>query len=853
MPKQQQAQSDAADHVKRPRIFQACDECRRRKSKCDGQLPCKHCSANARQCQYATNSKRKSRNAPKSSESLARCADPNALLLNGNGSADASAAEGSSRSSPFSGTESSPDPAPSSSSSSTAVVPTTFQVRASPPASSGRADIDQHDIDELSDNLLFIVQLDGDGRAKSFANLGPSNGISTLRAWSQTLSEGAIHHIHNAPSATREARRELKLFPPRPLVDMLLGVYFDSMHRWVPIVDRAAVDAELASPTPNYLYLYSILAIGALHHEVTNGLTVTNTPVLLSWVFAERAKTRLMPIGSANLLSIESLQGMALLAYYSMNLHGNASWSILGIAARGAIDMGLNHNPTANHFLRGRVCVPTWALTMAAIYSLDRFEALVKGRPIMLQDTDCCFVTGNEFLRTRENEARYDASRLLEPDHYFVWSLRLAEITGKVSTTLNSIAHRRDLPFSLPFLHGLLTAFRAQLPARLQFNPAEPDPVTRIQAATINLRYYGLVVSLYRPLLSGRAATLIDSPLKQQYLSLLEGTFCAMITILESTRADLTHYSNMLMHELIVILSVAVVLVTHDHSAGRSTSRSVIEYLDRLYAFVAQASAVWPFMTRPARIVLDIRASIQQEALDTSALDEQLNLSAVRYNGQIEAVTDLFESPPDAQQLAVARLSTWYLDMRRASLHAATAAPSAASAAAAMAAMRPGVVPARVPLSVGQPGTTNGPMFNCHAPPSPPLERQRHNDPLPPGPLTFGQPAPAAATVLPGLAAPIPGGFTAPFVSLPSIPDVLTASDLASILGTSTSTSTSTPGGGGWSEATSAAASPVPFGLGLDTMLLGETTTGATPVPQLDFDAFLASIESGNVYMPQGT
>ncbi|KAI9183046.1 hypothetical protein H9P43_003962 [Blastocladiella emersonii ATCC 22665] len=713
--------------AKRARVSHACEGCKRRKVKCSGDLPCTHCAAFALQCEYKTQGKRGA-SALLDGASLPDCADAGtggaaeslteALLLKvhidatkSTGDDDPAAAATAWLSGNKAGVDKTgagtvrrrsrriqpPLPlAPASAAAPTVVSETTFDggftaepllppfppsatpaPRTAPPAT-------QRDIDEIADSMVLVVQLDDSGAATSCMSLGPSNGLHTLTRWTRSLSHGvmqrrAVRHRRRIPE--RAAAREAKLFPPRAFAGAMLDVYWRMLHQWQPIVDRAGVLLELeyaldGAATPDYLLVYAVLACGTAAYERQNGIDVFGpSPVLLSRVFAERAKGHMQRMGALHLQSIEGVQATLLLAYLAVEYGGNAAWVLSGTASRLAIDMGLSLDLRATPFHRMRPNLPLWGKTWAAVYAMDRYTAMFNGRPPLIQDADC-LLQFEPFLATPENLAVHPADVLVAADSYFVWSVKLQEVAGKVLQTLNSITSRRgnQLSYSLPELHALLSRYRRDLPARLQFVPTEPDATLRLQAAQLNLRYYALVATLYRTVIAVRSpstnpasasasASALPPQLKQQYLALLEDSLAAMLAIAEHIRPDLRAMPDMAFHELQTMLTICVTVVTHDHSEGRRSTANVLAHLDRIHALVEAAAEVWPFAARIMHLPREISATIRRVQADLSEVDANALRLVTGQDEACEDVLDLLDGDVDEQIAVMATAMAQYMPL----------------------------------------------------------------------------------------------------------------------------------------------------------------------------------------------
>ncbi|KNE67656.1 hypothetical protein AMAG_12391 [Allomyces macrogynus ATCC 38327] len=719
----------AGPMYRRTRTTQACETCRKRKVKCDGHQPCRHCFEFSLECRYVAtphaNAKRPRKSASAAAPQAAAGETPSPEDSNGDltasaaggdtgarpassrkrtrggaraspaGAAATASAAADAADAPASGADSSgatdvvprmsahpsrsgtPETAGASSMAMTAATapppppPPRFTPRgplaspgsrgASAPARTIRESTAQ-DIEDMTENMLLMVSLDASGRPRSYSKLGHSNGLHLLRGWSQAVNTDSVLYVHPQLQnrlRARELAREQALFPQRHFVLTMFDVYFATMHHWIPILDRTAVLEELDKPMPHFMLLYAVLCVGCAVFERLHQLTVVNSPRLWSTWCAERVLRMLPSVTVSPVHQIETVQAILLVGNHYMNAPGSP-WVLNGIALRIAQDMGLHTDLRAPPFRTVNMCIPTWGKTWCFTYTMDRFGSALSGRPLMFHEDDC-FLSTEVFLKTPENMVNFREDLLIEPDHFFVWYVRLMDITGKIIRSINSIWLRRNLPYTLPELHAMLSQYRAELPKALQFDPNEKDRRKRTINAALSLVYYSSVVSLYRPLVSSRSAAVASSPMRPQYLALLEASVKAMLQALETIVDDMALFPYRLHYVSITLLSVCVLIADHSRKLGRPADPAVVSYLDRIDTVLAKVSPTWPASTLFRRIVHDVKANIQGVRIELGQLGVQTLWVMEKSNTHIEDAVLFLDQSPDVQRPDIDALAQEYV------------------------------------------------------------------------------------------------------------------------------------------------------------------------------------------------
>ncbi|KAI9179060.1 hypothetical protein H9P43_005722 [Blastocladiella emersonii ATCC 22665] len=109
--------------------------------------------------------------------------------------------------------------------------------------------------------------------------------------------------------SVRALQREAALFPTRSIMRRLVGTYFATIHCGGPFVDRRSVERDLALDMPYFTTrTYAMMACGAMQIEVANRIVPSTGGLVLSRIFAERAKAGLLRSDTARTHLLEGVQ-----------------------------------------------------------------------------------------------------------------------------------------------------------------------------------------------------------------------------------------------------------------------------------------------------------------------------------------------------------------------------------------------------------------------------------------------------------------------------------------------------------------------------------------------------------------
>ncbi|KAJ1983288.1 hypothetical protein H4R34_001372 [Dimargaris verticillata] len=398
---------------RRQRTTQACDTCRKRKIKCDNQLPrCSHCLAQDLECLYTE--RQKKRGPPKGYiDSIeTRLAKMETLLLTMTELDDDEAAEA-----PGSATKSNYSHSPSQ----------TSELSDAPraaPSGPPRPVVE----DTLSTVNASLTE------PNDAQSTDPSSGPAdqSHRLYTGTNAIAWLNRTSLLGTKTGDKLRQTVIrdgsvvssgIPNPALIKQLLKLYFQHIHPVFPILHKRSFFKRLQASTLSWLYAnhtsfailsasnakasiltslgsdptygelraLSPLLLNAMYYAAVWHLGTNDQPNLTQWretlavIFYERAKNFLDDVFV--MPSISTIQALLLLSKHAMP--NGSNWMFTGMAVRMAIDLGLNRNHTT---LGGQALSPLdleerrrcwWACLLA-----DAQISLFLGRPLTIDSVD---------------------------------------------------------------------------------------------------------------------------------------------------------------------------------------------------------------------------------------------------------------------------------------------------------------------------------------------------------------------------------------------------------------------------------------------------------------------------------
>ncbi|KAF9126018.1 hypothetical protein BGW39_006981 [Mortierella sp. 14UC] len=376
---------DEATPVKRKRLTQACDPCRKKKIKCDGIKPsCANCLKLNGNCTYLPSMKKRG---PRQGyiELLEKRLDKmEQLLQHGPAAVD-------------------PELLDSKSILSSHLRPGARRTT-SPPA----------------DEVEGEPKKRPDPEARYF---GTTSGYTTQHSEYDKQNDpgnGVVGPKYSSQSTFPKERPKKSLYgikdevPRKEILDHLIELFFDSIYFQLPIIHPGTFMKQYkeGKVSPNLLN-----AMCASVARFSNHPDVVTTPAFLAGEpFATNIRAVL--VDSIDVPTVSNVQALLLLSMYEYGAaRGPRAWMFGGMAVRQAQELGLNREDSSPVFyLKGDwVMRETRRRTFWACFILDVLASSSSGRPRMMDERDC------EVLLPSEDHDWYEerpvVTEMLEEDH----------------------------------------------------------------------------------------------------------------------------------------------------------------------------------------------------------------------------------------------------------------------------------------------------------------------------------------------------------------------------------------------------------------------------------------------------
>ncbi|KAG0227973.1 fungal-specific transcription factor domain-containing protein [Mortierella sp. GBAus27b] len=343
--------------VKRKRLTQACDPCRKKKIKCDGIRPsCANCAKLDLPCTYLPSMKKRG---PRQGyiELLEKRLDKMEKMLQNN-------------------------PA--------AIDPELLDPKLS--------NIERRSADGEGEGSPTVPKPSSDTRY-----FGGTSALSHYRE-SEKLTHPMIHsHGHSGkPDPKRPIYGIKDEIPRKDILDHLIELFFDSVYFQFPVIHPGSFMKQYKEGKVHANLLNAICA--GVARFSTHPDVVTTPSFLAGEPFATNVRASL--VDSIDIPTVSNVQALLFLAMYEYGAaRGPRAWMFGGMAIRMAQELGLNREDSSPVFyLKGDwVLRETRRRTFWACFIMDVLASSSSGRPRMIDERDC------EVLLPSEDNAWHEA------------------------------------------------------------------------------------------------------------------------------------------------------------------------------------------------------------------------------------------------------------------------------------------------------------------------------------------------------------------------------------------------------------------------------------------------------------
>ncbi|GAN02802.1 nucleus protein [Mucor ambiguus] len=513
------------EHSKRQRVSKACEQCRRKKVKCDGaQAVCSNCVSLGLPCTYKESTKK--RGPPKGYieaiegrlhrleallGSIIQEDDPRSQAILAELNAPLETAYGELVR---------PRPARKDGFDDQ-LHPSNEAVLHDAPSISSINNDDEHmpqasSNEENANETLGNLSIDESGQLRYY---GKSSGFYMLRG-SKNFQNGAFHfnsrgyHRTKRPDGQKVLPNPLAVdpfeLPPPDLSKHLLDLYFTHFYPLLPLLHKKSFLASLEpnqTPPPPLL----LNAIYCVASRISPDVRVRSDPALRDTagdIFLERAQILLdFEWDDFRVSTVQSL--LLLSSHQNGALKNIRGWLYSGLAFRMCQNLGLNRN------------CDTWNLSDAekeerkrvfyCSFVVDRLTCAMHGRAPMIDARDLDAPYPSEV----DEDDKNNKPTIIEDFHQLI---KLCEILGEILCQLYMVKGRKQIAMMdspdavISKLDRALNKWMAKLPACLQYRPpntrmAEKAPAPKLEICQIHMLFYTSLILLHRPFIPGPTQT----------------------------------------------------------------------------------------------------------------------------------------------------------------------------------------------------------------------------------------------------------------------------------------------------------------------------------------------------------
>ncbi|KAI8085762.1 fungal-specific transcription factor domain-containing protein [Gilbertella persicaria] len=434
------------------------------------------------------------------------------------------------------------------------------------------------------EGLVGSLTMDENGLVRY---LGKSSGFYLLSN-SRTYQNGTFHfsgyrHKHksydedDSRSEKRHVIDPLEL-PPKDLSEHLIVLYFTHFYPILPLFYKRKLGCVKSPSSPvSPLLLNAIYALASRVSPDKRVRSDPHAPDTAGDIFFERARCLLDEYYDTPRIS--TIQALLLMASHQMGAMKPArGWLYSGMAFRMAQDLGLNRNCDHWSILpeeRERRKRVFWCC-----YVVDRITSAIYGRSSNFEERDCDVpfpsVDDDEPIRSKEDSSRPSAGLL----QVFIETIKVCDILGHVLKNIYYVKakyHTTDpqhIDHILTTLNRQLTEWHAHLPEALQYQPPNtqngekgPDPPAPI--CQLHLMYYTTMILLHRSFIPG--PTQKQLPISLPSYKICESAATSILDIVNIMLSE-NHLRYMYNFSVFYVFTAGIIFIklASSDDAGRS-------------------------------------------------------------------------------------------------------------------------------------------------------------------------------------------------------------------------------------------------------------------------------------------
>ncbi|KAG1141523.1 hypothetical protein G6F37_009264 [Rhizopus arrhizus] len=618
--------TEHAEH-KRQRVSKACEQCRKKKVKCDGTSPlCTNCISLGIQCSYKESTKK--RGPPKGYieaiegrlhrleallGSIVQEDDPRSQAILAELNAPLETAYGE------------------------LVRPRPMR-RETLSEEDERLMIKQDLNDDSPLSFTKSDELNNNEDANNSDNIdesgqlryyGKTSGFYMLRT-NKNLQDKLLHFNSKKRRQSQSSSSSSLIvdpfeMPPKDLSEHLLDLYFSNFYVLLPIVHKKSFMQSWNKNQVPHLLLNAIYAVASRVSSDPRVRADLSKPETAGDVFFERARLLLdLEWDSFKLYTVQSLLLMS--SHQNGALKTTRGWLYSGMAIRMSQNLGLHRNCDG------------WNITEAekeerkrlfySCFVIDRLACAMHGRSPMIDDRDY----DTPYPSESDEDDVHRVPRVMENFHYLI---KICEILGEVIRDLYMVKGRKHLSLMptpdniVSVLDKKLNKWMAKLPPNLQYKPPntrlnEQAPAPTLELCQLHMAFYTTLILTHRPFIPGPAKTVSSSVFPSASIC----TFAAnkILDITESLLIDsrLTNVNN---YSLFFMFTAGIIFIYNASSPDSMFAFEAKISINKIMRAMDEVEKTWITSARHCNILGALAGlrDIDLECVDESYTRSQQN------------------------------------------------------------------------------------------------------------------------------------------------------------------------------------------------------------------------------------
>ncbi|KAG1151176.1 hypothetical protein G6F37_004737 [Rhizopus arrhizus] len=494
-----------------------------------------------------------------------------------------------------------------------------------------------------SDDLSNMDSIDESGQLRYY---GKTSGFYMLRT-SKKFEDRLLHFNLKKDQSLPSLDVDPLEMPPKDLSDHLLDLYFKNFYVLLPIVHKKSFMQSLDQNQVPPLLLNAMYAVASRVSPDPRVLTDTSKLETAGDVFFERARILLnLEWDSFKLYTVQSLLLMS--SHQNGALRTTRGWLYSGMAIRMSQNLGLHRN------------CDSWNITAVekeerkrvfyCCFVVDRLACAMHGRSPIIDDRDYDTPYPSE-------SDQDDISRVPRVIENFYYLIQLCEILGEVIRDLYMVKGRKHLslmssPDSIvSALDKKLNKWMVSLPPSLQYRPPntrlnEKAPAPTIELCQLHMLFYTTLILTHRPFISGHTQIPSYSVFPSASICTFAANKISDITESLLIESRLTHVNN---YALFFMFTAGIIFIYNAASSDTMFAFEAKISINKIIRAMDEVEKTWITSARHCNI-LSALAGLRE--IDLECVDESYTRSKNKKRRRPEASIAVSNSPePDLQQM----------------------------------------------------------------------------------------------------------------------------------------------------------------------------------------------------------